>query len=397
MIVLTGGDLILANRVVEQGSLVVDAGRISDVDPRAQIEPAAAQVLDVRGCYVVPGFIDVHVHGSEGVDTLDGPGAIAALAERLPRYGVTAFCPTTIACEPGRLRIVLDEVTHLRATRSPGAARVLPAHLESNFINPDYKGAQPASCLRHPADDERSPRDGEFSAAEILAEIDAARTSVGIVTLAPELPGGIDLTRRLTAAGHRVSLGHSGADFELSLAAIEAGACHATHVFNRMPPMSHRAPGLVGAALARAEIAAELICDGHHVHPAVGAMAIAAKGVGRVMAITDATAGAGLPVGATARLGGRPIHVHESGAVLGDGTLAGSTLTMNRAFQNLVTRFGRSVIDAAALCSTTAARELQLTGLGELRVGAIGDLVVLDRDFNVRHTLIDGRLVFSAP
>src|SRR6185369_9234653 len=142
---------------------------------------------------------------------------------------------------------------------------------------------------------------------DVLAAIEQAQPDVGIVTLAPELPGGIDLVRTLVAAGHRVSLGHSGADFDVAVAAIEAGARHATHLFNRMTPLQHRAPGLAGAVLARDDVAAELICDGFHVHPAMSRVAIAAKGPSRVMAITDATAGAGLPVGSTAHLGGRTI------------------------------------------------------------------------------------------
>ena len=148
-------------------------------------------------------------------------------------------------------------------------------------------------------------RDGEFSARDILDVVAAARPDVGIVTLAPELPGGVELVRDLVSAGHRVSLGHSGASLDEALAAIDSGARHATHLFNRMAPITHRAPGIAGAVLAREEVAAELICDGYHVHPAMSRIAIAAKGRERMMAITDGTGGSGLPPGSTARLGGR--------------------------------------------------------------------------------------------
>lgn len=399
MIVLAGGDLVLPNHIIQNGSLVIDGEYITAVASRASVDPVGARVIDVRGGYVVPGFVDVHVHGVEGIDTLDGGDAVASIAARLPRYGVTAFCPTTVACDPAMLGRVLREIQQLR-TPSPGtSARVLPAHLESNFINPDYQGAQPAACLRQPlaAPQSRAARsDGTFSSADILDAIAAARSEVGIVTLAPELPGGIDLVRDLVAAGHRVSLGHSGADFETAIAAIEAGARHATHLFNRMAPIAHRAPGLAGAVLTRSEVTAELICDGIHVHPAIGQMAIAAKGVDRMIAITDGTSCAGLAVGATARLGGRTISVRNSAAVLEDGTLAGSTLTMDRAFRNLTTMFGRTILDAATLCSTTPARALGLHGLGMIAEGYRADLVVLDRSFTVRHTLIDGQMAFSA-
>jgi N-acetylglucosamine-6-phosphate deacetylase len=395
MIVLAGGDLVLPGRIITNGSLLVAGGRIAGVEARPA-HPSGATVVDASECYVVPGFIDVHVHGVEGLDTLDEGGPVAQIAARVPRYGVTAFCPTTVACPPQALRSVLAQVAAARVTRPAGGARVLPAHLESNFINPEYKGAQPADCLRSPEPAEAGPHDRHFSGRDILEVIAAARPDVGIVTLAPELPGGIDLVRSLVAAGHRVSLGHTGANVDEALAAIDAGASHATHLFNRMTPMTHRAPGVAGAVLARAEVSAELICDGYHVHPAMCHVAIAAKGAGGIMAITDATGGSGLPPGSTARLGGRRIRVTEDAALLDDGTLAGSTLTMDRAFRMLVTSFGQSVADAATMCATTPARQLGLTGFGVLAEGASADVVVLDRGFRVVRTFIDGVEVYRS-
>jgi N-acetylglucosamine-6-phosphate deacetylase len=396
MIVLAGGDIVLPDRVIASGALLIDGDRIVAIDDRSSIRPAGARVIDTAGKYIVPGFIDVHVHGVEGVDTLDGGDAVAEIAARLPRYGVTAFCPTTVACDPTALAAFLDQVGRCRRERAAPSARVLPAHLESNFINPEYCGAQPVACLRAPVAAATGTEVSAFAAADILSAIAAARRDVGIVTVAPELDAGIELVRRLVSAGHRVSLGHSGADFDTAIAAIEAGARQATHLFNRMPPMTHRAPGLVGAILSRADVAAELICDMHHVHPAMCQMAIAAKSPRRVMVITDATAGAGLPVGSTARLGGRAIRVADAAAFLEDGTLAGSTLTMDRAFRNVVTDCQRSVVDAAHLCSTTAARELNLEGLGAIEHDAAADLVILDRRLSVTQTMIAGELVYDA-
>jgi N-acetylglucosamine-6-phosphate deacetylase len=387
VIVVSGGDLILPGRVITEGSLVIDDGRIVAIESRP-VDPAGATVVDATDCYVAPGFIDVHVHGLHGHDTLDGAGSVRRIAGLLPRYGVTAFCPTTVACTPEDLRAVLDQVRQARLAPAAGSARVLPAHLESNFINPEYKGAQPADCLRTAADGHRQ---GVFSGRDVLEVISGCRPDVAIVTIAPELPGGIDLVRSLSAAGHRVALGHSGADYDTAIAAIDAGACHATHLFNRMTPMTHREPGLAGALLAREEVTVELICDGHHVHPSMCRVAIAAKGPEGVMAITDSTSGAGLPPGSTARLGGRSIRVTEQAAFLEDGTLAGSTLTMDRAFRNVVTSFGGSLVDAVLLCSTSPARALGLSGFGVLADGAVADIVVLDRGFRVRRTLIGGR------
>jgi N-acetylglucosamine-6-phosphate deacetylase len=409
MLVLAGGDLVLPDCILTGASLIIDGGRITVIEPTFRDDIGGATVVDVRECYVVPGFVDVHVHGVEGHDTLDPGEPVAAIASRLPRYGVTAFCPTTVACAPRELRGVLGQVSRARAMRSPRSARVLPAHLESNFINPAYAGAQPAECLRVPApvpdgtSDASSAvghtagvRDGEFSGRDILDVVAAARPDVGIVTLAPELPGGLELVRDLVSAGHRVSLGHSGASLDEALAAIDSGARHATHLFNRMAPITHRAPGIAGAVLAREEVAAELICDGYHVHPAMSRIAIAAKGPERMMAITDGTGGSGFPPGSTARLGGRRIRVTDTAAVLDDGTLAGSTLTMDRAFRTIVTTFGLSLVDAAMLCSTTPARELGLTGFGVLARDCVADVTVLDRGFGVVRTFIDGEEVYAA-
>ena len=234
-----------------------------------------------------------------------------------------------------------------------------------------------------------------FDGADILAEIERAAPDVGIVTLAPELDGGLDLIRWLVARGHRVSLGHSAATYEEALAAIAAGARQATHLFNRMPPLGHRAPGLAGAVLQTDEVAAEIICDGVHVHPALMRMAIAAKRATRVMAITDATAAAGLPVGGRASLGGQPIVAGESSALLTDGTIAGSVATMDRVFRMLVGTVGLSPVDAATICATTPARELGLVGHGVLAPEAVADLVVLDANFSVVQTYVAGQLVYA--
>jgi N-acetylglucosamine-6-phosphate deacetylase len=398
MIVLSGAALVLADAVLSPGTLVVDGGRIADIRPDAPSASHADSHFAFHGHYIVPGFIDVHVHGVEGIDTLDvRDDAVARIADRLPRYGVTAFCPTTIACAPGPLRGVLDQVRRARTTPSPRGARVLPAHLESNFINPEYSGAQPSDCLRSPQAALGSGGSGrsQFSASDILAEIERATPDVGIVTLASELDGGIDLVKWLASRGHRVSLGHSGATYDQALDAIAAGARQATHLFNRMPPLTHRAPGLAGAVLQAEEIAAEIICDGFHVHPAMVRMAVAAKRPSRVMAITDATAAAGLPVGSAAMLGGQPITAGATTALRADGTIAGSLVTMDRAFQMLVGQAGLSLVDAATICATTPARELGLVGHGLLSTGAVADLVVLDAQLTVVQTYIAGQLVYA--
>ena len=389
---LSGADLVLPDRIASGLTLVVEGDRIVDliVGPRAA--GFGETRVDLTGLAVAPGLVDAHVHGVHGIDTLDGPGSIAAIAARLPRHGVVAFCPTTVACPPDRLAAVLAEVAGARARPAAGSARVLPAHLESNFLNPDFRGAQPQDCLRSadprtlgPSD----PRTTRFSVSDVLATIDAHRADIATITLASEIDGGLDLVRRFAAAGMRVSLGHSGATFEQAQQAIDAGARQVTHLFNAMRPLGQREPGLAGAALVNDDVAAELICDGHHVHPAMLRLAVSAKGPGRVLAISDGTAGSGLPRGSRARLGGRSITVGDT-AVLDDGTMAGSVLTMERAFARLVSMAGLDLVRAAHVCATTPARELGLHGHGVLAPGAVADLVVLTSNLEVAQTWVAG-------
>jgi N-acetylglucosamine-6-phosphate deacetylase len=392
MIVLSGA-LVLPDRVLDPGTLVIEGDRITDIRPG---RPTSLHQ------YIVPGFVDVHVHGVDGIDSLDARGddenPVAAMAATLPRYGVTGFCPTAVACRPPALARLLAQVRLARSEAPAGAARVLPAHLESNFINPDYRGAQPPGCLCSPRA-ALAPvvpgRGDDFSPADVLAEIERAHADIAIVTVAPELEGGMELLRRLVSRGLRVSLGHSGATYDQALDAIGAGARHATHLFNRMPPLGHRAPGLAGAVLSNDDVTAEIICDGYHVHPAMVHATVAAKGPSRVIAITDGTALAGLPPGTRGALGGQPIVAADAVALLADGTIAGSMLTMDRAFRNLVMDMRLSLVEASAVCSATPARELGLHGMGTLTAGAAADLVVLDERFAVVATYVAGRLAFS--
>lgn len=400
MIVLSGGDVVLPGRVLPAATLVIEDGKIAAIHPEPK-GAAGSSHFGLHGYLVVPGFVDVHVHGVAGTDTLDAGDAIATLAALLPRFGVTAFCPTTVACAPADLERVLLQVRDCRRTPRANAARVLPAHLESNFINPVFRGAQPLECLRTYAsapegDVDAAPTEGEaFSATEVVRLLERYSNEIGIVTLAPELDDGLELVRRLGRLGVSAAIGHSGATYETACAAIDAGIRHATHLFNRMPPLHHRTPGLVGAVLERDEVTVELICDGVHVHPAMVRLAVGMKGTSRVMAISDGTAASALPAGSRACLGHRTITADRGCARLSDGTMAGSTLTMDAAFRQLTNDVGFSAVDAAHMCSTTPARHLGLSGHGAIEEGRAADLVVLDADRTVAQTYIGGRLVYS--
>jgi N-acetylglucosamine-6-phosphate deacetylase len=393
MILLTGANIVLRDQILAGGSLAIRDGVIEDVRP-APFERASWTVVDLSGHTIVPGFVDVHVHGVAGTDVLDSADAVATVAAQLPRYGVTSFCPTSVACAPDRLQIFLDAVARAQDSAPPDSARVIGAHLESNFLNPEWNGAQPRTCLRLPTGAAGAPgapgAAGAFSGDDILRVIAARRASVSIVTVAPEIPGGIELVRDLVKHGHRVSIGHSGATYEEAKAAIAAGVRHATHLFNRMSSIGSREPGVVGAVLENDDVTAEIICDGHHVHRSLVSTALRVKSPSRMIAITDGTAVAGLPRGSRARLGDQTIIAGERTALLEDGTLAGSMLTMDGAFRMLC-EWGWTLPDVARMCSTTPAEALGLRKTGSIAAGNVADLVVFDREFKVRQTYIAGR------
>jgi N-acetylglucosamine-6-phosphate deacetylase len=244
-------------------------------------------------------------------------------------------------------------------------------------------------CLRTYKPQGRRP-EGDFAGHQILQAIVSNRASVGIITLAPEMAGGMELVRDLVMAGHRVALGHTGATYDEARAAIAAGAHHATHLFNRMSSITSRSPGVVGAVLESDAVAAEIICDGQHVHPMLVSMATRLKSPSRMMAITDGTAAAGLPSGTRTRLGDQTIIAGEHTAVLENGTLAGSILTMDAAFRMLVNRIGLSLSDASRMCSTTPAEAIREAAIGSIAAGKWADLAVLSRDLRVTQTYLAG-------
>ena len=352
-----------------RGALTLADGRITTLrgDPvdddawRAGAEPL-----------LLPGFIDLHVHGGGGADTMQAGTAIDTIARTHARHGTTSMLATTMTAPRGEIEAALRAVAGACRTRSDGAARVLGVHLEGPYISPDKLGAQPAFAVA-PA------------AAEILAL--HALAPIRVVTLAPELPGALETTAALVAAGIRVQIGHSAASYEQACAALHGGASGFTHLFNAMSALHHRAPGAVGAALAHAAHA-ELIPDLLHVHP--GAMRAALRAIPGLYCVTDATAAAAMPDGEY-RLGRHVVHKCAGGVRLADGTLAGSTLTMDQALRNLVDGVGLGLREASRCVSTHAAQYLGLADRGVLSVGARADVVVLDAQLRLRQVFVEGQ------
>lgn len=363
----------LRGRILTPAGLVEGTLRIGPDGRIAAIEgePVALERARDGGPLLLPGFIDLHVHGAAGRDVMEGGDAALQVARKHAEHGTTALLATTMTAPVEDLRESLAPVGELARTGAPGAARVLGVHLEGPYINAGKLGAQP-----------------DFARPVALAELRElqALAPIRLLTLAPEVPGNLELIPQLVAAGFRVQSGHTLGTYEDGVAALERGARGFTHLFNAMTPLHHRMPGMVGAALAHARFA-EIIPDLLHVHP--GAIRAALRSIPCLYCVTDSTAATGMPDGEY-RLGRQAVTKCLGGVRLADGTLAGSTLSMDRALRNLVDVIGLALDDAARRVATFPADFLELADRGRLAAGAWADVVVLDRDLRVQEVFIEG-------
>lgn len=322
---------------------------------------------------ILPGFMDLHVHGGGGADIMDGDGAIDRVTRMHARHGTTSLLATTMTAPRAELEHALVDIGRAVRQRGQGSARVLGVHLEGPYINQGRLGAQPAFA--------RSGTIEELSAFHELAPI-------RVLTLAPELSGHLDFIRALRTAGIIPQIGHSQGSYEDGVAALEAGAAGFTHLFNAMTELHHRKPGMVGAALAHAQYA-ELIPDLLHVHP--GAIRAALRAIPKLYCVTDSMAGAGMPDGVYS-LGSHQVTKCLGGARLPDGTLAGSVLTTERALANLVS-IGLDVADATRRLSTYPADYLGIRDRGRLAPDCWADLVVMRADLGLKSVFVEGEAI----
>lgn len=323
--------------------------------------------------YILPGFIDVHVHGGAGRDMMEGGDAPHVIAALHAKHGTTSLLATTMTAPVEDIDRALAAIGQACAARGKGEARILGVHLEGPYINSGKLGAQP-------------PYAREASLDEVK-RFDA-QAPMKLITVAPEIDGHMELVRLLADAGIRVQVGHTTGSYEVGVDALAHGAAGFTHLFNAMPGLHHRDPGMVGAALAHAEFA-EIIPDLLHVHP--GAIRTALRCIPKLFCVTDSTAAAGMPDGEY-MLGRQVVHKCMGGVRLANGSLAGSTLTMDQALRNLVS-IGLSIEDASRRVSTNAADYLGETLRGRLAPGCHADFVVLDRDLNIKAVHIEGEVL----
>ncbi|WP_420803498.1 N-acetylglucosamine-6-phosphate deacetylase [Streptomyces naphthomycinicus] len=370
---LTGADVVLPTGTVRNGRLVVDGKRI------AGTAPADAEVIDVTGHWLVPGFVDIHNHGGGGASFSGGPDEILTAIRTHRLHGTTTLVASTVTDE---MDLLVRQAGLLSELAEQGD--IAGIHFEGPFISPCRKGAHSEELLRDP------------EPAEVRKLIDAARGKAKMVTLATELPGGIDSVRLLAEHGVIAAIGHTDASYEQTVEAIDAGATVATHLFNAMPALGHRAPGPIAALLEDERVTVELINDGTHLHPAALELAFRHAGADRVAFITDAMDAAGIGDGRY-MLGPLEVEVSEGVArLVHGGSIAGSTLTLDRAFQRAVTVDKLSVEDAVTALSANPARLLGLSDrIGSLEPGKDADLVLLDADFALKGVMRHGEWIVT--
>lgn len=378
MLAITNATIITPSRTIQRGTTLMRFGKIEAVDHWNEISvPSGSGMLDARGLLLAPGFIDLQCNGAFGYDLTQNPESVWRVATQLPQFGVTSFLPTIVSSPLSTVRLAQD-IWHKGPPRGFKGAQALGLHLEGPFLNPAKRGAHNPAYLRPPS-------------VEDVANW-TPETGARLVTLAPELLGALDVIATLTERGVVVSAGHSMASYDQARNAVTAGTRYATHLFNGMPELHHRKPGLLGAMLADERVTIGLIADGIHVHPALIKLLWHMTGDDRLNLVTDGIAAVGMGDGVYT-IGGLKVTVDGRTARVSNGTLAGSLLTMDQALRNLLNYTGCAQAEAVRTITTTPATLLGIANRkGQIAPGYDADVVLLSRDFRVVATVIEGQL-----
>lgn len=373
---IRNGKIITLQGILHNQAVIFEE-KILGIVPEEQLSQYTIdELLDAGGRYVSPGFIDVHVHGCNGFDTMDEEEkALAAISKGVLQTGVTSFMPTTMTMPFARIEQSMERIR--QAMKESSGAEVLGCHMEGPFINENYKGAQ----------------DKRFILAPDIEKIEPYLDCIKIITIAPEIGESHDFIEACIKRGLVVSIGHSSATYEQAMKAIDSGVSHMTHIFNALPPLHHRFPGAIGAAMD-SDIVCELIVDNLHVHPAMQRILLKAKGLENIILITDAMRASLLGEGEY-DLGGQNVIVKHGEARLVDGVIAGSVLTLNRGVRNFMENTGIDLVSAISLVTLNPARELGvLDRKGSIEVGKDADVVVFDEELTIFATFVGGSLLY---
>jgi N-acetylglucosamine-6-phosphate deacetylase len=381
-LLFSGAEILTPTARIGRGWLLVSEAQIAALGWGEAPDGIDAQQIDASGKTLLPGFIDVHVHGGADREAMDAtPDSLRAMAKFYASHGVTAFLPTTWTDSRPRIQAALECIAEMQG-RQPEGATILGAHVEGPYLNPERCGAQSTTYIR------RAERD------EALEFLDTG--CIRLLALAPEYAENAWLIRECVRRGITVSAAHTAADNEQMRAAVEMGLTHATHTGNAMTGLHHREPGTIGAVLTLPQIRAELICDNIHVHPAVMKLIYLAKGASGLIVITDAIRGAGMPDGEY-KIDDRTVTIKDGVVRLPNGSLAGSTLTMERGLRNLMAATGESLETLWRTSSLNAAQAIGVSARkGSLEVGKDADLVLVDADVNVSMTVAEGEIVYRS-
>jgi len=377
---ITGGKLILPDTSIEQKTLVIENQKISEIIPNLPNLRSSDKVVDATAKWVVPGFIDIHTHGALGKDTIDSTcDAIYTLGRFFVAHGVTSYLPTTLSSTK---ELTIKSIENVANCPQPkDGARHLGIHVEGPYLNVEHRGAQLKDLIRMP-----DPLEYRKWLASGV---------VRLVTIAPENPGAMKFIDEGVKQDIKFAVGHSGASYEQVVEAADHGLNQATHVFNGMLGLHHREPGTVGGVLIDERIYAQIIADGIHVHPEIVKLSVRAKGVSRIILITDSTTGTGLPDGCYDK-NNQKFIVKDGISRTPEGGLAGSTLTLDRAIKNMMKFTGMSFNDVLPMATSVPAEAMGWKGqLGVLKPGADADVIILNDDLIVEKAFVLGNKVFQ--
>lgn len=371
---IENGMVFTGDRFAEGMQVRLQNGIITEVGEKTAVENGENRI-DLEGDYLLPGFVDVHIHAFRGSDTMRGEADIRRMSRELSKCGTGAFCPTTMSASKADTKAALDGIRAVMERPERNGARVLGAHMEAPFLSENRAGAQLKQYFTDP----------EWEGFLRMADDPSA---VRLITIAPERNGSESFVRQAAAAGIRISVGHTDATAAQVHAAGDWGADHITHTFNAQTPIHHREPGVPGAAMTDDRFYCEMICDGKHLHDDIIRMMIRCKGAARAVAITDAMEAAGMPDGEYS-LGGQTVYVREGAARLADGTLAGSVLTMPEALSGLIHRYGAEPLSACMMCISTPAESIGEKVAGHMVPGCPGVLTRWTPDWQMKSVIID--------